>query len=870
MPVISRVTCEPSPTLDAFYGHHPLLLTCDSGATSSLIKKSVVDRLDMPMSPTSHLANQADGKTKMEAVGEVHVNLSRGGLSFHLAAVVVTNLDCEILAGVPFHKYNGILLDMPNDTIILPDKTSIHYGSKAQDRPSLKVRRSSAFLLRSDTKKTLLPGEFITIPSPAGLQDNVCIAIEPRGDEKSTWIQPLITKSIEGQIRIANHSISPVAIDKHQHLAQIHYTATENELKGDIQPIITICLAKSKPHHPAQFHSDSVIIDPDQVLSLADRKDFAHLHRRYDNVFNSRIGAYNDASGHIRAFINMGPTEPPPQKARLPSYNTEKMRLLQQKMDELEDLGILARPEDVNVAIEHISPSFLVRKPDGSHRLVTAFNNIGAYAKHIPSKPTSTEEVLRFLAGFRYIIKTDMTKQFFQMQMKKSSLKYLGVLTPFKGMRVYTRAAMGMPGSTEHLDELMSRVLGDLMLEGVVKKIADDLYTGGDTIQELLHNWEKILQRFEANNLRLSASKTAICPVTTTILGWIWSAGTIAASPHKVTPLATSPLPKTVKSLRSWIGAFKHLKVCVPQYSSLLSALEAATAGLDSRSIISWTQTLEASFYSAQQSLGSLQGITIPRSSDKLTITTDGAVKNGGIGAVLYVGRDKDMHVGGFFSAKLKPHQRKWLPCEVEALAISSTVEHWGPYIIENHHSVQVLTDSRPCVQAYAKLCRGQFSSSARISTFLSTLSRYHVTLQHIPGHLNLPADFHSRHPPECHENSCQICTFIQNCESSSVNRISVSDILEGRSLLPYISPVAWKASQQDCPSLRRTYSHLVQGTRPTKKVTNVRDVKRYLQVCTVGRDGLLVCRRQNPFAAARDLIVLPRHVISGLLSALH
>ena len=113
---------------------------------------------------------------------------------------------------------------------------------------------------------------------------------------------------------------------------------------------------------------------------------------------------------------------------------------------------------------------------------------------------------MAFLAGLNFIIKTDMTKQFFQLPMLKSSMKYLGTLTPFKGLRVYTRAAMGMPGSTEHLDQLMSRVLGNLMREGIMIKLADDLYTGGNTIPDLLYNWERILQCLEANNLRLSAS----------------------------------------------------------------------------------------------------------------------------------------------------------------------------------------------------------------------------------------------------------------------------------------------------------------------------------------------------------------------------
>ena len=77
------------------------------------------------------------------------------------------------------------------------------------------------------------------------------------------------------------------------------------------------------------------------------------------------------------------------------------------------------------------------------------------------------------------------------------------------------------------------------------------------------------------------------------------------------------------------------------------------------------------------------------------------------------------MHVGGFFSARLKQHQVNWLPCEIEALAISASINHWSPYILESTNTVQILSDSRPCVQAYDRLCRGQFSSSACVSTFL-------------------------------------------------------------------------------------------------------------------------------------------------------
>lgn len=98
-------------------------------------------------------------------------------------------------------------------------------------------------------------------------------------------------------------------------------------------------------------------------------------------------------------------------------------------------------------------------------------------------------------------------------------MKYCGVATLYRGTRVYVRSAMGMPGSETTLEELMCRVLGDLLQAGVIAKLADDLYCGGNTPDELLENWIKVLGALHKNNLRRSASKTVINPKTTTILG---------------------------------------------------------------------------------------------------------------------------------------------------------------------------------------------------------------------------------------------------------------------------------------------------------------------------------------------------------------
>ena len=67
---------------------------------------------------------------------------------------------------------------------------------------------------------------------------------------------------------------------------------------------------------------------------------------------------------------------------------------------------------------------------------------------------------------------------------------------------------MGMPGSETALEELMCRMFGDFLQEGSVAKIADDLFCGGDTLDELLRNWGRVLEELKKSDIRLSPTKT--------------------------------------------------------------------------------------------------------------------------------------------------------------------------------------------------------------------------------------------------------------------------------------------------------------------------------------------------------------------------
>ena len=352
---------------------------------------------------------------------------------------------------------------------------------------------------------------------------------------------------------------------------------------------------------------------------------------------------------------------------------------------------------------------------------------------------------------------------------------------------------MGMPGSETALEELVCRVLGDFLQEGCATKLANDLYCGGDTPQELIANWCRILDALAQCNLRLSATRTVICPKTNTILSWIWSQGSLSASPYRIAALATCPSPESVKGMHSFISAYKVLSRVLPHCAQLVDPLKSSLADLQSHDHVQWDDNPRQKFTVAQDALNTHKSIVLLRPSDQLWIVTDGSVNRRGLGATLYVTRQDGVLLAGSYSSKLCKHQVTWLPSEVEALSIVAAVKHFSPFIIQSTNRACVLTDSQPCVQGLQKLCRGEFSVSPRVASFLTMVSNTKLVS--------------SRNAPDFTEPKCQICSFVHESESSVVRAISAQEVLDYTKRLPFANRPAWFRVQNECSDLRRWLS---------------------------------------------------------------
>ena len=866
-PDIRKVDVVSSPYFWVKYENHEVPVTIDTAAETDVMEHAFAVSIGAPIFRTNISAVNADGKTDLKTVGEVHITFQWENKQLRFDGLVVEHLSDKVLAGGPFMTVN--------DVYARPAKQMVYIGDRAVPY-NVKVRSTKAVIMRIPRQRVLLPGESAQFQVPEALAGEDELAIEPRIDARSLkgfpyssqWLQPEIVKQEEGFVKLSNHSNEPVLIHRHEQLAMIRPVIGDKGLNLS-EPNPEVVPSKQVEVTETREFLD-VVIDPDKVLSHKQHNQFKGLHEKYKNVFDERtLGCYNGASGPLEVKINMGPTLPPQRKGRMPLYNRSLKEEYQQVCDKLEGT-VLLKPEEVGITCEYLNPSFLIKKKSGKKRLVTAFTEVAQYTKPQPALMSDIEGALRQIANWSSIIVSDLTSAYWQMPLSKESMKYTGVATPYKGIRVYGRGAMGMPGTETALEELMCRILGEQLASGGVAKVADDLYCGGATPEEALQEWEKILKALDRNGLRLSASKTVICPQSIVILGWIWSKGTIRASPHRISVLtAIDPLSlTTVGQLRSFIGSFKFLSRVLKSYSEVLGPLEEEIGGRSKAEKIQWNDCLISEFKRAQSHLSTNDILTIPHRTDQLKIVTDAS--NTGIGAALYVIRKGEEHLAGHFSAKLKKHQASWLPCEIESLAITAAINHFAPSIVNSDKQTMVFTDSLPSVQAFGKLQRGQFSSSSRVSTFLSTLCRYNVHLVHLKGSENTYSDYISRNAMECKQKRCQICTFVTEVGDSVIRACTVQEILESEVSVPFSSRSGWQEMQISDESLRRACAHLKQGTKPSRKSTKIGDVKRYLQVARVAKDGLLIVESHLPSVGKVEKIVVPRDYLHGLLECLH
>ena len=475
-------------------------------------------------------------------------------------------------------------------------------------------------------------------------------------------------------------------------------------------------------------------------------------HSQFHQVFNKDLSqGYNSFYGKHECHLNWASSERPQgSKVRVPNYDHDLKGLQQELMDQLTDQKVLLIPQDHNIKVQSVCPSFIQRKQRAKDkpknlltkddvRLLINFGPVNDKIKPLPIHVPKTDDILVTMGRWKHIIIFDLYNGYFQNHMSRQAIPWLGVQTPFGGLRVIARSGQGLLGMAEEFDELLSKVLKEELKAEKCCKIVDDVYVGGQTQKEAAENYAQILNKLHNANLKITAEKTKIFPTSADVLGWIWKeGGFLEASPHRklaLTNTKTSDIIK-VRDMRSWLGLFKTLHIATPRIHEFLSPFEQAVAGRDTNEKFVWTHELESAFREAKNKINSLIKLYLPSPEDQLLLETDAANGKGtnpaGIGHILYAVKDKEKLPVRFHSVKLPDKCKSWSPCEIEALAFAVGIEKEYDIIRESKHPLIVCPDSKPVREAVKLINEGKFSSSARMSSFPTNVNKTKIESKHI------------------------------------------------------------------------------------------------------------------------------------------
>ena len=442
-----------SPRVAGFLNNFATQALIDSGAELNVLDEETAKAAHIGITSSLETA-QAANKTPLQIKGQSEkpvyfkCSTAEGCKMLNLGIVlVVQNLGVSCLIGQPGIENNNVICLPKKKIVVLAGGNSVHhvsYSSKDQHYT----------LARAPQAATLLPGESIAYSLPTPLSNQHQVAITPR-QQSLKWLHPAMQEVQNGRIRLVNSSESTITVKKHDHIADLRssrvYEINNLSLTSSLPSPDKFQfrdLAKSRPYS-VEFLKQ-IKVDPDEILQPEQREKFHDLHRKFAHLFTTQPGKYNGHAGYVENRLQFASPPAPNSRTHIPCYSPSMNKLLAEKMDKLEEWGVLVSPEKVGVAVQFVSPSMLVPKPDSpDYRLVTDFAALNRYLKRVPNTSATITQAKARIAKAKHVVHLDLSNYFYQTGLQYDDIKYLGTVHPFKGLKVYTCDPQGLKGASE-------------------------------------------------------------------------------------------------------------------------------------------------------------------------------------------------------------------------------------------------------------------------------------------------------------------------------------------------------------------------------------------------------------------------------------
>ena len=391
-------------------------------------------------------------------------------------------------------------------------------------------------------------------------------------------------------------------------------------------------------------------------------------------------------------------------------------------------------------------------------------------------------------AGFEYYCSFDCAKMFNQYEIVKEH-RYLAAFMTQRGTYEPSRIMFGVTGGPQHAVRSARPALkthgktnGTLFTKWALEQnqkgenppyyidpktgivpgsrldiFIDDCRIPQNKLKGMIKLCEFWFEFCEEHHLVLSRKKAKLCLTHLPFLGFVVSSKGKHLDPTRISSLLDVPRPTSREGLHALLCSYNFVRMFITEFSVVAAPLYAATRGIvwkgpgsgrskGTREVdpaFVWTDTLDRALRQLQSALLSAPILTCPDYNQPLFLSVDACLK--GEGWVLWqilTGHEGSripvaIHYG---STKYDDAESTWEVTRQEAHAIQSALKDVYDYIFSCH--IYLLTDHRNLTFLSNSVNRAVI----RIRHFMQ---QFNMTVVHVPGAWNNPADGISRLDPE-------------------------------------------------------------------------------------------------------------------------
>jgi hypothetical protein len=419
--------------------------------------------------------------------------------------------------------------------------------------------------------------------------------------------------------------------------------------------------------------------------------DLQALLSKHQMVFSSPQGLPPSRSVHDHS-IPLVPGSLPPNICPYHHPFSQKNEI-EKMVQEILNAGVI-RPS----TIPYSSPVVMVLKKEGSRRICPDFCALNKLTIKDKFPIPVIDGLLDELSGAQFFTKLDLLSGYHQICMKEADIPKITFHT-HEGHYEFLVMPFGLCNAPSTFQSLMNHVFHPF-LRHFVLVFFDDILIYRKTWTDHLTHVDQVLHLLSQHQLFLKQSKCAFGASEVEYLGHLVGKDGVRVDPKKIEAMQDWSHPKTLKSLRGFLGLTGYYRKFVKNCGKIA----APPTALLKKNSFTWTPTSTQGFQTLNTTMCTTPVLALPDFTKTFVLECDASGK--GINAILM----QEGRPLAFTNKQLSERNLGKPIYEKEMLAILHAVELWHPYLLgkcfqikTNHQSLKYFLEQHISSQEQQK-----------------------------------------------------------------------------------------------------------------------------------------------------------------------